>query len=145
MTKCVWRAPAQQRLLRFNCQTAVQKRPYYLRRRVRLRPLSLAKQSEGSGAPGGAACNIVRALLAKSAAPTGAPPETFASGLFAAFSFRRRAPLSHRGFLSLGVSQLLAGGHLVSPGGAPTPPGAQGRRSLETQAPHLAPSTDVTG
>src|SRR5215218_5806585 len=61
--------------------------PVLFERRVRLRPLSLAKQSEGSGAPGGAACNIVRALLAKSAAPTGAPPETFASGLFAAFSF----------------------------------------------------------
>src|SRR5215217_6208551 len=101
MTKCVWRAPAQQHLVRFNCQTAVRKRPYYLRRRVRLSHF-LAEQSEGSGAPGGAACNIVRALLTKSAAPTGAPPETFASGLFAAFSFRRRAPLSHRGFLRLG-------------------------------------------
>src|SRR5215213_7796405 len=114
MTKCVWRAPAQQRLLRFNCQTAVQKRPYYLRRRVRLRPLSLAKQSEGSGAPGGAACNIVRALLAKSAAPTGAPPETFASGLFAAFSFGGGPRFLTEVFEGLGVSQLLAGDHLVS-------------------------------
>src|SRR4051794_11190236 len=35
-------------------------------------------------------------FLGKSAAPTGAPPENLSSGLFAAFSFRRRAPLSHR-------------------------------------------------
>src|SRR5215218_5118022 len=107
---------------------------------------SLARQSEGSGAPGGAACSLVRALLTKSAAPTGAPPKGLLLRLICGVFLRRRAPLSHRGlFTGRGVSQLLAGDHLVSPGGAPTPPGAQGRRSLETRAPHLTPSTDVTG
>ena len=104
---------------------------------------SLAGQSEGDGAPGGAACKVVRALLAKSAAPTGAPPEDFSSGLFAAFS-----PASGPAFRTEALASGSASswqGTLVSPGGAPTPPGAQGRRSLETQAPHLAPSTDVTG
>src|SRR5829696_4339356 len=137
MTKCVWRAPAQQRLLRFNCQTAVQKRPYHLRRRVRLRPLSLAKQSEGSGAPGGAACNIVRALLAKSAAPTGAPPETFASGLFAAFSFRRRAPLSHRGSREPRGQPAPGRGPFSIPGGSPD--AARGSRPTKPRDAGAAP------
>jgi hypothetical protein len=86
----------------------------------------LPRTNEGDGAPGGAACNLSRALLAKSAAPTGAPPEDFSSGLFAAFSFGVGPRfLTVAFFTGRGVSQLLAGDHLVSPGGAPTPPGTQ--------------------
>src|SRR3954447_9272080 len=98
MKKCVWRAPAQQHLLRFNCQTAVRERPYYLRRRVRLRPLSLAKQSEGSGAPGGAACNLSRALLVEERGADRRATEGLLLRLICGVLLRRRAPLSHRGF-----------------------------------------------
>jgi hypothetical protein len=105
-----------------------------------------SKHNEGSGAPSGAAYFVVRALLVEE---RGADRRATRNA-FGVPGYLRRSP-SGGGprFLTevfgLGVSQLLAGDHLVSPGGAPTPPGAQGRRSLKTQAPHLAPSTDVTG
>ena len=107
--------------------------------------LSLANKARGVARRAALPVTKYALFLGKSAAPTGAPPEDFSSGLFAAFSFRRRAPLSHRSSREPRGQPAPGRGPSVSPGGAPTPPGAQGRRSLETQAPHLAPSTDVTG
>ena len=105
---------------------------------------SLAKQSEGSGAPGGAACNFSTRSSCGRARRRPARHRRIAPPAYLRRSLRRRAPLSHRGFYASGSASSWQG-TLVSPGGAPTPPGAQGRRSLKTRAPHLTPSTDITG